>query len=335
MKRQIFFVVFLIVLISGSLSVVAQDGEAPEILLVTNDEWLDGDQTILEKFEELGYSVTMANHDEVDSSWVDGVDLVYVSSTVSSGSVADKFKNVEVPVLMIEPYALDDMGMSLDTDTTRFFQAFQRDMEILEEGHFLAAGLTGEIFVFDDLEIQSAQGYPSEEGVVIAEYIRDDTDVNMIYGAIYAYEKGALMADTTEAPERRYFAGWNDMGVAFLTEDGWKLWQASIDWCLYKDQDSAVKQEAERHPVAFGLAQNFPNPFNPTTMIEFSLPAKMRVRLSVFDLQGREVARLTDGFTEAGSTRILFDASDLASGIYFYQLKTEQFTETRKMTILE
>ncbi len=333
--RRLLSVLFTLFFAAGFL--FAQEGEKVKVLLVTNDAWNEGDTAILDRMESLGYEVVTASHTDVDSTWADGMNLVYVSSTVSSGNITNKFKNVEVPVIMIEPYAQDDMGMTLDTDATRHFQPTQRPMVIRAEGHFLAAGLTGIVEPFETYEIQSGQGYPSDEGVVIAEYVPQPGDsaiATIIYGAIYCYEKGAIMADYTEAPERRYFAGWNDAGAAYFTEDGWKLWQASIDWCLYKDKETRVAEKPAL-PRGLTLEQNYPNPFNPSTVISFTLPNTADVRLSVYDINGREAARLLNTRLEAGAHQVEFNGADLAGGIYFYTLETEGYRLTQKMTLLK
>lgn len=239
-----------------------------------------------------------------------------------------------MPVIMIEPYAQDDMGMTLDVDSMRFFQAFQRDLVILEPDHFLAAGLSGVVVAFDDLNLQSGQGVPNENGVVIANYVKEaEDDSSMIYSAIYYYEKGALMADTTVAPERRLFAGWNDLGVAHLTEDGLKLWDATINWRLYKDHDTGVAS-LFKPPQRYDVLQNYPNPFNPETTISFALKKAGAANLAIYDLQGRRVAQLIDGPLAAGEHSINFSARDLPSGVYLYTLATNDFSISKKMTVL-
>jgi hypothetical protein len=89
-------------------------------------------------------------------------------------------------------------------------------------------------------------------------------------------------------------------------------------------------------PTTITLAQNYPNPFNPATTIEFTLDRTQRIRLAVYDLLGREVAVLADGVETAGSYRATFDASNLASGLYLYQLRTESGSIlTRTMTLVK
>lgn len=81
------------------------------------------------------------------------------------------------------------------------------------------------------------------------------------------------------------------------------------------------------------LSQNYPNPFNPSTIISYSLPVSGQIILKVFDILGREVAELVNEHKEAGTHTMKFDASDLTSGIYFYQIKAGDFSETRKLIL--
>ena len=90
-------------------------------------------------------------------------------------------------------------------------------------------------------------------------------------------------------------------------------------------------------PVAFSLHQNFPNPFNPMTTIDYSIGERSRVTLVVYSTLGAEVARLVDGIQEAGQHRAIFSASaagkTLASGVYFCRLQTERFSGTVRMIL--
>jgi hypothetical protein len=88
-------------------------------------------------------------------------------------------------------------------------------------------------------------------------------------------------------------------------------------------------------PVAYSLAQCRPNPFNPATTISYSLPQAGVVTLKVFDVSGRTVATLVDGFRAAGAHEVSFNGADLASGLYFYRLQSGDFTAVRKMMLIK
>ena len=88
-------------------------------------------------------------------------------------------------------------------------------------------------------------------------------------------------------------------------------------------------------PDKFSLHQNYPNPFNPVTKIGFDIPLWANVRLSVFDVSGKEVASLLNQYIQPGSYEIGWDGSNYASGIYYYKVITESFTETKKMILVK
>jgi hypothetical protein len=88
-------------------------------------------------------------------------------------------------------------------------------------------------------------------------------------------------------------------------------------------------------PDRIELNQNYPNPFNPTTTINFDLPKNEFVTLKVYDLLGKEIKTLVEGLHKAGKYNIVADMSNLSSGIYFYTLRTDNFVDTKKMTLLK
>jgi len=89
-------------------------------------------------------------------------------------------------------------------------------------------------------------------------------------------------------------------------------------------------------PVDFSLKQNYPNPFNPATTIEFNLSKASFVKIKVIDAIGRQVALLADEYKQAGNYKINYDAGRLSSGIYFYNLTTDNgFSDTKKMTLVK
>ena len=93
--------------------------------------------------------------------------------------------------------------------------------------------------------------------------------------------------------------------------------------------------ENNQTPVKYSLNQNYPNPFNPATSIRFELPKNTYVKLTVYDMLGRETANLVDRNMNAGSYKIDFDASQLASGIYLYKLEAGEFSDVKKMALIK
>jgi hypothetical protein len=96
-----------------------------------------------------------------------------------------------------------------------------------------------------------------------------------------------------------------------------------------------VKNSNENIPKDYSLNQNYPNPFNPTTLIKYQIPESGFVSLKVYDILGNEVETLVNETENAGSYEIKFNGSDLSSGIYFYQLRTKNYTATKKFMLLK
>jgi chitinase len=98
---------------------------------------------------------------------------------------------------------------------------------------------------------------------------------------------------------------------------------------------SIVEQSLDTHAAFFTLYDNYPNPFNPSTTIRYSLPRAGHVSLKVYDVVGREVAILINEFRDAGIGNIQVNGSELASGIYFYQIQSGTFVQTKKLVVVK
>ncbi len=94
-------------------------------------------------------------------------------------------------------------------------------------------------------------------------------------------------------------------------------------------------EENQNVPSIFSLSQNYPNPFNPSTHIVYRVARSSQTKLTVFDLLGKEVARLVDEVKPAGEYEVNFNASNLPSGTYIYRLVSGEFTETKRMSFLK
>jgi len=97
----------------------------------------------------------------------------------------------------------------------------------------------------------------------------------------------------------------------------------------------AVGVEKNSIPNSFELSQNYPNPFNPSTTIKFSIPTVTNVSLKIYDILGNEVANLVNEKKDAGEYEFNFNASNLASGIYFYKLQAGSFSQTKKLLLIK
>ena len=103
----------------------------------------------------------------------------------------------------------------------------------------------------------------------------------------------------------------------------------------YKYSQS-VELEVNSLPVTIGLSQNYPNPFNPSTKISFALANTEYARLVVYNMLGQQVKTLFDGIADGQKEYVVtFDASQLASGIYFYKMQTATQTDVRRMLLVK
>ncbi len=96
-----------------------------------------------------------------------------------------------------------------------------------------------------------------------------------------------------------------------------------------------IKQLGTETPAGFMLEQNYPNPFNPVTSIRFQIPALLGVKITVYDVMGREAAVLVNEQLKAGTYQVEFDGTNLSSGIYYYKLNAEGFNQTKTMVLIK
>ena len=119
--------------------------------------------------------------------------------------------------------------------------------------------------------------------------------------------------------------------VSALNDSGASAYSATANFTT--GDQTVDAPEREQQPVDFVLSQNYPNPFNPSTTIEFSLPLRTEVRLVLCNVLGQVVKEIAGGTYEAGRYRISIDASDLASGVYFYTIRAGTFARTKKLVV--
>jgi len=108
------------------------------------------------------------------------------------------------------------------------------------------------------------------------------------------------------------------------------------DWILKTVDYMDVKDIAMSElPAVFGLQQNIPNPFNQNTVIKYQLPTETKVDVIIYDIAGKEIAKLVQGIKPAGKHEVVFDAKQLVSGIYFVRMEAGDFNSTKKIILLK
>jgi len=135
-------------------------------------------------------------------------------------------------------------------------------------------------------------------------------------------------------------SGFNEVWIRFhfVSDDnvsllGWFL--DDIEIYAGELQTDVANQKITQLPEKFVLHPNYPNPFNPSTTIQFAIPKSSKVTLKIIDMLGREVATLVDEKLLPGEHKVIFDSKELPSGVYFYRLQAEEFTATKKLLLLK
>lgn len=125
------------------------------------------------------------------------------------------------------------------------------------------------------------------------------------------------------------------IGFRYHTNTSIDGYAAYLDDIMIGSPNVGVTSNNSSLPNKFSLEQNYPNPFNPVTNIRYSVPKATNVQLTIFNSMGQEVKKLVNEFKSPGSYSVDFNATEFASGTYFYKLETADFTETKKMTLVK
>lgn len=139
------------------------------------------------------------------------------------------------------------------------------------------------------------------------------------------------------------FIGWGNAGSPTLTEiknTGEIVFELKLptnvySYRAYRFNMTSTNLIEGSNPVNYELKQNFPNPFNPVTKIEFSILKPGMVNLEVFGITGKKAATVINKYLDAGSYGYVFDGTGLSSGIYFYRIQTKDFSRTMKMILIK
>ncbi|NLH61176.1 MAG: T9SS type A sorting domain-containing protein [Ignavibacteriales bacterium] len=258
----------------------------------------------------------------------DGIPEMYIAATEPDNTVfvisnISDVKNIEpadVKVLMNIPVTSGGKLRTLWID----------DMDHDGKLSLMIAGETnGQIF---DVEYKGS-GDPT---------LATSWDVNVIWD-IWTYSGFSPTATPTISPRLFYGTPCGDMDgdgkkeyifVNYGTD--FPVWSGDgYLWLLENQTLPSDVNEIALNPNDFYLGQNFPNPFNPSTVIKYQIPESGYVTLKVFDLLGKEVATLVNGEQELGMHTVNFDAKDLTSGVYIYQLSSGSKTLNNKMLLVK
>jgi hypothetical protein len=201
-------------------------------------------------------------------------------------------------------------------------------------------------------------GWEDSDTMTVLQLTDDDED--MVYSgtltvngpAWNAFEYRYIFRDVSEGTFTQEPAGFADNAyrVRFASMTGPRAFNSPYNmpqdiWTNAEDKSDAVEdqpagwvnsvRDLDELANKFELSQNYPNPFNPSTLIKFSIPQSNKVTLKVYNLLGQEITTLVNQEMKAGAYEVKFNASQLASGIYFYTINAGNFTSTKKMMLLK
>ena len=346
---------FALVMAAVLLASLAFNGEAyaqaKKCLFVS--EWADAspnDLILVDWLEQqYGAEVEITTGDEVNTGFWSKpdfaqYDFIFVSESISS-SDTDSLKGAPIPVFYTECWASKwDITGWVPTNTTPQYYgnttSSETEIKILNGDHPLAAGYaTG-------AELTLVTG--SDNNTDYLTYARPDVDhipiaalaVDESREVVFGVEAGTVLYiaqnvkdGSLQSTSRAAAVGINANSNNYLTDDAFKLIKAGLDWILAPA--TGVKETDSTQPESYSLSQNYPNPFNPTTDISFALAKPGHTNLTVYNSLGQAVATLVDERLEARSYKVTFNARNLPSGLYFSQIRSGEFSQVKKMTMMK
>jgi len=341
-KCMIIFIVLLLIVFQSNI--VAQDKK--KCLFISDDPWPGSteDQDLIAYLEQT-YTVEIFDDDTEIGDGVVSIDDIktydfgFISEMVDS-KVLIPLKGCPIPLFYLEVY-----GRTYTTGWCPHPGEFwggegSGTIKIVDDtGHPLAAGYA------KDAEIEIVEG--SDEPDAWLTYCDPGVDFiqiavlasNPTHNNIFGIEAGTALfpnasnqVDPNLVSENRCVGfGIHSAAYSTMTADSWKFIDAGISWLL--GEDVAVDEIDAEKPEFFKLGQNYPNPFNPSTKITFSLKTKGHTTLTVYNAMGQLITTLADQDMNVGTYHVTFDARELPSGIYFYQIKSGEFTQVKKMIL--
>ena len=292
---------------------------------------------VYEKMEEWGYEMTyidvptLATYTQED---FEQYDFMLIDEWVDSATLEpiDILEGHPIPVMTTENYSArgDIFGFRGD-DRASNIPAEQ--VEIVADGHPLAAGF----IMGDRISINDGGGVnedlikqePIIDSVIPVAVSTSDPDGMIVYGV----EAEGQTVNGVDIKNRAAVCGYHANGYEGINENGFLLLKAGIDWVT--EGITGVEEDPASSLETYALAQNFPNPFNPETTIEFQLEKPGHTTVSVYNSIGQLVATLINENLASGNYHVSFHAENQPAGIYFYRIQSGDFSATRKMLLIK
>ena len=224
-------------LMLGLAPALAEEPERQALLVVKPGALRGDDASILARLEALGFEVEVQRSNRVTSTDATGQDLVVVSSSAKAQQVRTTFRDVSVPVVTWQPLLFDDLGMTESSPGIDFGEAPGATIEIVDPGHFLAAGLSGAVTVVDASDGSPSLhfGAPNDAAFRVATLPGEPSKAT-----VFGYETGAAMPGLS-APGRRVGLFLDDRSGQ-RTAEGWALLDAALIWAVSQGVDTTAPE---------------------------------------------------------------------------------------------
>ncbi|MGA7721147.1 MAG: T9SS type A sorting domain-containing protein [Ignavibacteriaceae bacterium] len=292
--------------------------------LGTNDPWKGATPSIEKKnnsysLNELA-SVTIPNPSITDSSSTD---------PFSALNLEDKGDLSGAIIQYMGLIAKDNHADFAITELFKLFNQFSRTDILTYFETFTSSNkhypLVSKLIADYNLQTGEFDKAISTYDNLIKNYSNDYYGINARFQKLFAYVN--VKNDLTKAQQML-----TQIKSLNLTD---LLWTVQIEQAESMIGSSSKSNNSEISiPAGYSIA-NYPNPFNPTTMIQYQIPSNGMVTLKVFDVLGREIKTLVSEYKQQGTYTVSFDASKLASGIYFYQIRSGNYISTKKMMYMK
>jgi hypothetical protein len=271
-------------------------------------------------------------------------DFVFLSESINS-SDTEVLKGAPAPLFYTELWAskVDITGWVHENSTPAYYGStsdVENTIKIINADHPLAAGfsLNEEVQIVTQTDGSNCLTYSVPEVDHIAVGVLTTNEDRVI---VMGIEQGTELYNDSGVKDGTVFAQNRCAGVGihadannYITDDAKTLITAGINWIL-EGGGSSIDEEPLASPNNFKLEQNYPNPFNPETKITFILEKSAHTSLTVHNVLGQKVATLLDGEMSIGEHFVTFNGGNLPSGIYFYQLISGNYKETKKMILVK
>ena len=302
------------------------DGEYA-VFVVANSDSPNGSETaVQERLTGMGLDVAMIAEAQINDAEAGGADLLLISGTVNSGTAFTNMPGLasyELPVINWEPALYDEMGFSAEGGAG--MDGVEGKIKIADPDHPMAASLDGEVVVVSSLDRRFCYGRPGGDVNIVA--LSFDNDSNAL---IFCYEEGAAMY-SGNAPARRVGYYLLNEVAEFLTDEGWALFDAAVQWAMGLLPDETFVFNNKSQDIELSV---YPNPSSGGFELSFVSDYFQTAEIHIRNATGQEVMQRVF-HVRAGSNQFRLDASGLKEGFYFYSVHLDNKVTGGKLIISE